>query len=107
MTPPALHSAHAALERGEWEQARDAFQKAIETEGDDARLWEGLSWAAWWISDESLTFDARERAYRAYRAADDCYGAARMALWLAADHLDFRAEAAPAAGWLERASHLI
>ena len=34
---------------------------------------------------------ARECAYRGYRRAADACGPARMAMWLASDHRDFRA----------------
>ena len=50
---------------------------------------------------------ARERAYRGYRRAADVFGAARMAMWLASDHLDFRGDDAVAAAWLQRARALL
>jgi hypothetical protein len=51
---------------------------------------EGLSWALWWLDDAEALFDARERAFRSYRDIGAAASAARMATWLAADHLDFR-----------------
>jgi hypothetical protein len=107
MTPPALHEADAALAQGHWEEAREHYRHILATSEDDAHALEGLSWASWWLSDETATFETRERAYRAYREAGDLHGAARMALWLASDHLDFRGEVARATGWLERAARLI
>jgi DNA-binding CsgD family transcriptional regulator len=109
MPVTALQAAQEALDRAAWEEARDGFQHLLaDGEGDgDARAWEGLSWAAWWIGDEQLTFKARERAYRGYRAAEEPCSAARMAIWTASDHMDFRGERAPAAGWLERARKLL
>ncbi len=56
--------------RGDWERAREAFSAALEAEESGA-AWEGLGWAAWWLSDEALTLRAREAAYRAYRAEGD------------------------------------
>jgi DNA-binding NarL/FixJ family response regulator len=94
------------LARGAWEQARERFRAALAT-GDDPAAWEGLSWAAWWLGDESLTLEARERAFRGHRAAGDAVAAARMATWLASDHLDFRGDTALAAGWLGRARRLL
>ncbi|HEX6116021.1 MAG TPA: hypothetical protein VFY99_02905, partial [Solirubrobacterales bacterium] len=70
-------------------------------EDESAEAAEGLSWTGWWLGDERLTMGARERAYRAYRAGGDPCGAARMAIWLASDSLDFRGADAIAAGWLE------
>lgn len=68
---------------------------------------EGLSWAAWWLNDAEVLFDARERAYRMYRSREDRLAAARMATWLGTDHVDFRGELAVAQGWLARARRLL
>jgi DNA-binding NarL/FixJ family response regulator len=91
------------LRAGRWQPARAAFEAADET----AESLEGLSWAVWWLDDAEAVFDARERAYKAYREAGDAAGAARMATWLAADQLDFHGAAAVAAGWLRRAHRLL
>lgn len=82
------------------------FETAVR-DAESAEALEGLSWAAWWANDAALTFDARERAYRAYRALDDHRAAARMATWLGTDHVDFRGELAVAQGWLARARRLL
>ena len=50
---------------------------------------------------------ARECAYRGYRRAADLCGAARMAMWLASDHLDFRGDDAVASAWLRRGRALL
>jgi hypothetical protein len=57
--------------------------------------------------DAEVVFATRELAFRRYRAAGELRGAARMALWLASDHLEFRGEAAVANGWRERARRLL
>ncbi len=95
-----------ALARGAWAQAREQFEAALASEETAAAL-EGLSWSVWWLGEAAATFEARERAFRAYRESGDRCGAARMAVWLANDSLDFRGEDAVAAGWLERARHLL
>jgi len=95
-----------ALGRGDWAAAREAYRRALEIE-DSGPAWEGLGWANWWLCDEEGTFEAYERAFRAYRAADDKCGAARAATWLASIYLDFRGEDAIAVGWLERARRLL
>jgi ATP/maltotriose-dependent transcriptional regulator MalT len=95
-----------ALARGAWAQARDHFEAELAAEETAAAL-EGLSWSFWWLGEEAATFEARERAFRAYRAGGDACGAARVAVWLANDSLDFRGEDAVAAGWLERARQLL
>jgi DNA-binding NarL/FixJ family response regulator len=96
----------AALERAAWDEARAHFEQAAEA-GGGAEAWEGLSWAAWWQGDLDATFSSRERAFRAYRRANDPCGAARMAMWLASDHFDFRGDDAVAAAWLRRAEDLL
>lgn len=68
---------------------------------------EALSWDAWWRDDVDALFETRERAYRAYRAAGDDLGAARMACWLGTDSVDFRGQTAVARGWLARARRLL
>jgi LuxR family maltose regulon positive regulatory protein len=95
-----------ALAQGRWEAARAAFADALDHEESPESL-EGLSWAAWWLDDANTVFDARERACRLYRKRGDAASAARMAIWLASDHLDFRAALAVANGWLQRARRLL
>jgi hypothetical protein len=75
--------------------------------GETPEAFEGLSWAAYCLDDEQLTFDSRERAYRLFRQRGDASSAARVAAWLATDSLDFRGEPAVANGWLERARRLL
>ncbi|MFC5994823.1 LuxR C-terminal-related transcriptional regulator [Pseudonocardia hispaniensis] len=101
-----IEAGRAALARGAWEQARARFEQAAQESGTGAAL-EGLSWAAWWLNDATLLFDARERAYHAYSSAGDRRGAARLAAWIGTDHVDFRGEHAVAQGWLGRARRLL
>jgi hypothetical protein len=89
---------------GIWEARH--FEQAVAS-SDAAEAWEGLSRAAWWQGDQDTTLSARERAYRAYREADDMCGAARMAMWLASDHLGFRGDDAVASAWLTRGRALL
>jgi DNA-binding CsgD family transcriptional regulator len=96
----------AALGRADWEGARAAFSAAVEAEESGA-AWEGLGWAAWWLSDEPLTLRAREAAYRAFRAEGDDAAAGRVAAWLSTDFREFRGEDAVARGWLVRAHRLL
>ena len=95
----------AALERAAWDEARAHYERA--SEAGDGAAWEGVSWAAWWQGDLDATFAARERAFRGYRRSGDPCGAARMAMWLSADHFDFRGDDAVAAAWLRRAQDLV
>jgi DNA-binding NarL/FixJ family response regulator len=95
-----------ALREGRWEEARRRFEAAL-AGGEAAGSLEGLSWAAWWLDDEPAVFAARERAYALYRKDGDGAAAARMATWLAVDHLDFHGAWPVARGWLGRARRLL
>jgi hypothetical protein len=97
-----LAAGRAALARADWSEARECFEEAV-AHGAEGEAWEGLSRAAWWEGDEDATLAARESAYRAYRRTGDACGAARTAMWLASDHLDFRGDDAVAGAWLRQA----
>ncbi|CAN5896550.1 hypothetical protein BH23ACT12_BH23ACT12_08220 [soil metagenome] len=101
-----LAAGWAQLQEGHWPAARDLFEQALAL-ADSAEGYEGLSWAAWWLDDEKAVFACRERAFRMYRKGDDPCGAARMAVWLAADELDFHGAKAVAQGWIRRAQRLL
>lgn len=96
----------AELAAGEWDAARSSFVCALDVQ-QSPRALEGLSWAAWWLDDGAMVFDARQRAYRLYRDNGDAAGAARMATWLAIDELDFNGAVSVASGWLQRAHRLL
>jgi DNA-binding NarL/FixJ family response regulator len=101
-----LNAGREALARGAWGEARACFEAALRTEATAEAL-EGLGLAAWWLDDAAATFDAREKAYQAYRQQGDSQGAARVATYLAYDYYSFRGEYAVAAGWFRRAHRLL
>ena len=104
--PSDLQAGQAALSRGEWQAARDAFQTVLGRHEDAAAL-EGLGMAAWWLDLTATVFDARERAYRLYREQGDVVSAARVAVWLGWDYASFRGEGAVSRGWLGLARQLL
>lgn len=104
--PSVLDDAWAQLSARRWAEARVSFERALAHEAS-AEAYEGLSWAAWWLDDAKCVLEAREQAFRAYRDAEDSASAARMAIWVAADQLDFNGALATASGWLERAERLL
>src|SRR6187399_118099 len=77
-----VDAGRAALARGEWEEAKRAFDAALATEETGEAL-EGLGLAAWWLDLADIVFDSRERAYRAYRTRGESTAAARVATWMA------------------------
>jgi len=108
---PATRSADClagddALARGAWAEAREAFERTLDSRELPEAL-EGLGIAAWWLDLADLVFDSRERAYRLYLARGDRADAARVAVWLAWDYWAFRGEGAVANGWLRRARRLL
>ena len=112
-TPPRdtqdrlLEDGRAALREGAWESARSSLLAHLDIAPDCPEAWEGLGTACYWLQDSELLLEARRQAYGHYCAEGDLRSAARVATWLAGDHLEIRAEAAVAAGWLERARQLL
>ncbi|HEX5073295.1 MAG TPA: LuxR C-terminal-related transcriptional regulator [Gemmatimonadaceae bacterium] len=107
-TPPAtaLDDAHAALARGDWEEARLRFDHAIR-EAPSAEAWEGFATATSYLDEGDVSLAAREEAFRRYREAGNALGAARCAGWLANDVMEFRGDPAVANGWIQRAQSIL
>jgi DNA-binding CsgD family transcriptional regulator len=101
-----LAAGEEALERGDWADARAAFERAVEQEATPEAL-EGLATAAWFLDEAPLVFDAREGAFAAYREAGRPVDAARIAIALAWDYRIYRGEQAVGDGWLARARRLL
>jgi DNA-binding CsgD family transcriptional regulator len=101
-----LDAGWTALKEGDWTGAQAAFEKSL-SEGETPEALEGMGWVGHMLNTAELTFDARERAYRLYLERGEKDAAARIASYLAADHLLFRGEPAVANGWLQRAHSLI
>ena len=101
-----LAAGRAALDAGAWQEAQHAFERLLAIDETPEAL-EGLGLAAWWLNLAEIVFDARERAFRAYRQRGDQKSAARMAVWLAWDSAAFRGEEGVAKGWLQRARRLL
>jgi len=94
------------LQHARWPAARAAFEAEL-ADGETPAAHEGLSWAAWWQDDGDAVFAARERAFALYRERGDATGAARMAIWLGVDELDFNGSTVVAGAWLQRAERLL
>ena len=106
VTSDPLEAGWTALADARWSAARESFEKVLAVE-ETPEAREGLSWAAWWLDDADVVFDARERAFRLYRKRGDAADAARMATWLAVDQAEFHGATAVASGWLARAERLL
>lgn len=103
---PACVAGEDALARGAWAEAREAFEATLRS-ADSPEALEGLGYAAWWLDQADLVFEARERAYKMYLGQQQHRASARVAIWLAWDHWAFRGEAAVASGYLQRARRLL
>jgi LuxR family transcriptional regulator, maltose regulon positive regulatory protein len=101
-----LDAGWTALKEGDWTGAQAAFEKSL-SEGETPEALEGMGWVGHMLNTDKLTFESRERAFRLYLERGDKGAAARIAAYLAADHLLFRGEPAVANGWLQRAHSLI
>jgi DNA-binding CsgD family transcriptional regulator len=104
-TAGTLGAGHAALQAGLWDQARSAFEAALES-GEDAAALEGMSRAVWWLGEHERSHRCAERAYLRYREEGDARSGARVALWLAREYSVFFGPAARQ-GWVARAETLL
>lgn len=98
--------ARRAIDAGDWQAARDLYE-ALTRETNAPEAWAGLAEAAWLQQDSRLMIDARLAAYRLFRERGDALAAARMAIALGNDFLDFRGDAAVANGWFKYARRLL
>jgi hypothetical protein len=76
----SLLEGREALSEGRWEEAREAFERAL-AEDETAPALEGLGIAHRWRGDRGLMFRAMARSYRLYRRAHDRQSADRQLRW--------------------------
>ena len=103
---PRETAARRAIDAGDWQTARDLFE-TLTRETNTPESWAGLAEAAWLQQDSRLMIDARLTAYRLHRERGNDVAAARMAIALGNDFLDFRGDAAVANGWFKYAARLL
>jgi DNA-binding NarL/FixJ family response regulator len=105
-TAELLAAGGAALGRRAWEEAEDAYGRAL-ADGESPDALEGLAVARWWQDDVDAAIAARERAYALRRSRGEIVEAARVAGFLAWDYGAMRGAHAVANGWLQRARRLV
>jgi DNA-binding CsgD family transcriptional regulator/Tfp pilus assembly protein PilF len=103
---PRAPLARRALDTGDAATARTLYE-ALSQERNTPEAWAGLAEAAWMQQDSRVMIDARLVAYRLYREQGNDMAAARMAIALGNDFLDFRGDAAVANGWFKYARRLL
>jgi ATP/maltotriose-dependent transcriptional regulator MalT len=106
MPDPREPVARTAIASGDWQTARDLYEQ-LSRETNAPEAWAGLAEAAWLQQDSKLMIDARLAAYRLFRERNDSAAAARMAIAVGNDFLDFRGDAAVANGWFKTARRLL
>ncbi len=99
---------YAALARGDWTAAREAFDAALDAGGDvDPEALDGRGRALWWLRDADGAIASRERAYAGFRRDGELARAARIALWLSREYATVWGNEPAAGGWLARAERLL
>ncbi len=101
-----LELGHEALLRGDWAEARAAFEEAAAVDGSPEAL-DGLGRALWWLRDGEGAIVARERAYAGFRREGVLARAARIALWLSREYALVYENHSASRGWLARAERLL
>ncbi|MDQ4058768.1 MAG: helix-turn-helix transcriptional regulator, partial [Actinomycetota bacterium] len=91
-----------ALQSGRWEEARDAFEAALD-QAETPEALDGMGEALWWLCDARSSVRFRERAYVGFRRAGDTTRACLTALSLSTSYLVNLGNEAAARGWLGRA----
>ncbi|WP_353814892.1 helix-turn-helix transcriptional regulator [Agromyces sp. SYSU T00266] len=100
-----MAEAESAIREARWADARDAFAEVLAAQSSGDAL-DGLGRALWWLGETSDAVATRTRAYAAYRRAGCDADAARVATWLAIEHLATPGHEPMGRGWLGRAERL-
>jgi DNA-binding CsgD family transcriptional regulator/predicted negative regulator of RcsB-dependent stress response len=105
-TDEHLIQGYEALATGDWQSARDAFERSLAAAESPAAL-DGLGRALWWLRAEHDAVVLRERAYAGFRRDGELARAARIALWLSREYALVFGNEAASGGWLARAERLL
>ena len=101
-----LDAARTALDRGEFEAARELFEAALKGKRSAEAL-DGLGQALWFLCEIQAGIALREEAYAAFRRAGEPRRAAEIALWLVVEHATSLGNEAAAGGWFKRAERIL
>lgn len=92
--------------RGAWTEAEAAFGAVLAAD-ECPEAFEGIATAYRYLAREAGAFESAERAYRLYRDRGDRAAAARVAMSLAVDAVEWRGQWAVMDGWMETARRLL
>jgi ATP/maltotriose-dependent transcriptional regulator MalT len=101
-----LSAGSEALARADWPAAEAAFETELRN-GPSGDALAGFARAMWFRGDPDRAIDYYEQAYAELRREGDDRRAARMAMFVALEHVTVRGNPAAAAGWLARAESLL
>jgi len=96
----------AALERGDWRAAVEAFEAALEQDETPEAL-DGLGLSRWWRNELDTAIELRSRAYARYVESGLPAPAIRIAAWLARELFTVHGNLPAAGGWIRRAESLL
>ncbi|MCL4507615.1 MAG: hypothetical protein M1140_16580, partial [Chloroflexi bacterium] len=96
----------AALQAGDWKDARTRFMKALQAQ-DDPSAHDGLGIALWWLNEVDAAHEQRTAAYIGYKREGALARAARLAAWLAREHVFLNGNASAMKGWFTLAERLL
>ncbi|MGZ8741945.1 MAG: helix-turn-helix transcriptional regulator [Nocardioides sp.] len=105
-TRDLLRQGYDALASGDWVLAEKLFDESVQDAATPDAL-DGLGRARWWRKEVRSAIELRTRAHRGYKAEGRLDDAARVAVWLAREHLALFRNVAVADGWLARARRLV
>jgi ATP/maltotriose-dependent transcriptional regulator MalT len=102
----SLDTGNAALEKGQWTDARAAFASALAHHPTPEAL-DGLAQALWWLGETRRSLDCRTRAYAGYRSAGETDRAFAAAVGIAICYVSNYGNRPAALGWVGRAERLL
>jgi class 3 adenylate cyclase len=103
--PDLVVLGQTALESGDWNAARRAFEEALAHEESPEAL-DGLGQALWWMNDLARAIEFRERAYGHFAERGDLRASIAVAVWLAREYFTVHGNLAASGGWVARAERL-
>jgi DNA-binding CsgD family transcriptional regulator len=104
--PPALESARAAFERGEFTAASELYEAVLAQERT-AEVLDELGEALWLGGEVGAGIARREEAYAELRHSGEVARAAEIALWLVIEQATSLGNQTAAGGWFKRAERLL
>jgi DNA-binding NarL/FixJ family response regulator len=101
-----MEAGRASLETGDWEAARESFERALE-QGETGEALYGLGTALYWLAETELAARTLERAHAEFHRRPDPAQAAFIAIELSMYYAASLGNLAASQGWIGRAARLV